>query len=78
MLSGYGILASMDSTQRITVHVPADLLERARRSTGQGITATVREGLQLVAAAEAYRQIRALRGRVPVPVDIERLREDRD
>ena len=68
----------MDATQRITVHVPADLLERARRSTGQGITATVREGLQLVAAAEAYRQMRALRGRVQVPVDLEKLREDRD
>ncbi len=68
----------MDATQRITVHVPADLLERARRSTGRGITATVREGLRLVAAAEAYQQIRALRGRVPVPVDLEGLREDRD
>ena len=68
----------MDSTQRITVHVPADLLARARRSTGRGITATVREGLQLVAAAEAYRQMRALRGRVHVPVDLDKLREDRD
>ena len=68
----------MDTTQRITVHVPADLLRRARRSTGRGITATVREGLQLVAAAEAYQQIRTLRGRVKMPVDLERLREDRD
>ena len=68
----------MDPTQRITVHVPADLLEKARRSTGQGITATVREGLQLVAAAEAYREVRALRGRVRVPVDLDKLREDRD
>ena len=68
----------MDSTQRITVHVPADLLERARRSTGRGITATVREGLQLVAAAEAYRRARALRGHAPVFIDLDELREDRD
>ena len=78
MLSRYGILAGMDSTQRITVHVPADLLERARKSTGRGITATVREGLQMVAASETCRQIRALRGRVPIAIDLEALREDRD
>ncbi len=67
----------METTRKITVHVPADLLEKARTTTGQGITATVCEGLQLVASAEAYRKLRELRGRVTVSVDLERLREDR-
>lgn len=67
----------MGATTKITVHVPADLLERARTTTGRGITATVCEGLQLVAAAEAYRKLRALRGKVAVAVDLGRLREDR-
>lgn len=67
----------MEATRKITVHVPADLLERARTTTGRGITATVCEGLQLVAAAEAYRKLRALRGKVTVTVDLGELREDR-
>ena len=66
----------MQATRKITVHVPSDLLERARTTTGQGITATVCEGLQLVAGAEAYRKLRELRGKVTVSVDLDRLRED--
>lgn len=66
----------MATTQKITVHVPSDLLKKARKSTGRGITETVRQGLRLVAAAEAYRSLRALRGKVAVSIDLEALRED--
>lgn len=66
----------METTQKITVHVPSDLLSKARKSTGRGITETVRQGLRLVAAADAYRSLRALRGKVPISVDLEKLRED--
>jgi hypothetical protein len=64
-------------TTKITVHIPADLLKSARKSTGQGITETVREGLRLVAAREAYERLRKLRGKVKVPIDVDGLREDR-
>lgn len=67
----------MKPERKITVHVPSDLLERAQRSTGEGITETVRRGLRLVAAGEAYRRLRGLRGRVEVSIDLEALREDR-
>ncbi len=67
----------MKTACKITVHVPEELLEKARKSTGEGITATVRRGLQLVAASEAYRQLRELRGKVAVSIDLEELREDR-
>ena len=67
----------MGAAKKITVHVPASLLEQAQRSTGQGITETIRRGLQLVAASEAYKKLRALRGKVSISVDIESLREDR-
>ena len=67
----------MSANQKITVNVPADLLERARRSTGLGITETVREGLQALAAADAYRQLRQLRGKVTLSINTEQLREDR-
>lgn len=67
----------MKAVQKITLHVPEDLLKRAQKSTGQGITETVRQGLRLVAARDAYRKLRDLRGKVKVDVDVETLREDR-
>jgi len=63
--------------RKITVHVPEDLLEKAQQYTGEGITETVRRGLQLVAAGEVYRQLRKLRGRVAVSIDLEAHRQDR-
>ncbi|MCL4818636.1 MAG: hypothetical protein KJ067_05825 [Vicinamibacteria bacterium] len=67
----------MGSTQKVTIEVPADLLRRARRSTGEGITATVRRGLELVAARNAYEELRKLRGKVDLGLDLEELRRDR-
>ena len=67
----------MGTVKKITVHVPEELLEKAQRSTGQGITETIRRGLQLVAASDAYMKLRALRGKVSINVDIKELREDR-
>jgi hypothetical protein len=54
----------MEVVQKITVAIPADLLARAQRASGAGITETVRTGLQLVAASETYAKLRQLRGRV--------------
>jgi hypothetical protein len=62
--------------QKITVHVDRDLLRRARERTGQGVTATIRQGLELVAASEVYDRLRALRGRVTFSIDLKKLRED--
>jgi hypothetical protein len=67
----------MIRTKKVTVDVPEDLLRRARQTTGQGITATIRAGLQLVAATGAYETLRRLRGRVRFSVDWRELREDR-
>jgi hypothetical protein len=54
----------MKSLRKITVEVPADLLEKAQRASGAGITQTVRTGLQLVAASRTYARLRQLRGKV--------------
>ena len=69
--------AVMRATRKVTIEVPAELLRRARRSTGEGITATVRRGLELVAARSAYEDLRRLRGTVSLAIDIEALRQDR-
>jgi hypothetical protein len=63
-------------TTRVTVELTADLLRRARASTGEGITGTIRRGLELVAAARAQERLRALRGKVRFSIDLDDLRDD--
>lgn len=63
--------------RKVTVHLPSDLLDRAQKATGEGITETVRQGLELVAARETFRRVRHLRGSVKFTVDLTRLRDDR-
>ena len=67
----------MPAVQKVTVQVPSDLLRRATKSTGEGLTATVRRGLELVAAQGAYEQLRGLRGKVKFSINLSSLREDR-
>jgi hypothetical protein len=62
---------------KITVQVPRELLAKARQSTGKGITATVLQGLKLLAAQEAYRKLRNLKGKVQFSIRADQLREDR-
>lgn len=63
--------------QKVTVHVDRELLRRAQERTGKGVTATIRQGLELVAASEVYDRLRALRGQVTFSIDLQELREDR-
>ncbi len=67
----------MGAARKITVQLPADLLAKAQRSSGQNLTATIRRGLELVAAGGAYDQLRGMRGRVSFSIDWRKLREDR-
>ena len=67
----------MEERQKITVHVPVDLLAMAQQATGQGVTGTVREGLRMVATRRTCQKLRELRGRVAFSIDLEQLREDR-
>lgn len=67
----------MTTARKITVEVPADLLDKAQRASGVGITQTVRTGLQLVAASKAYARLRELRGKVRFTRTIAQLKADR-
>lgn len=64
--------------QKITVHVNRDLLKRAQRSSKAGISDTVRKGLELLSAQQAYDEFLKLRGKVKLSIDLDELREDRD
>lgn len=66
----------MKAQKKITVHIPEELLQKALDSSGKGLTATVRQGLALVAAGHAYRELRRLRGKVKFSIDLNALRED--
>jgi len=67
----------MKTARKITVEVPQELLETARRASGTGITQTVRAGLQLVAASRAYARLRQLRGRIRFSRSVADLKTDR-
>ena len=72
-----GMLHLVKAVRKITVEVPEDLLSKAQRSTRQGVTATIRRGLELLAARKAYEDLRRLKGRVRFSIDLEQHRADR-
>lgn len=67
----------MEAGRKITIEIPADLLDKAQQATGTGITQTVRTGLQLLAASQAYAQLRQLRGKVRFTRTVAELKTDR-
>ena len=66
------------NVKKITVLLPEDLLKRATTASGEGITPTLRRGLELVAAKDAYKQILKLKGKVDLNIDLNELRRDKD
>jgi phage-related tail fiber protein len=67
----------METARKITVAVPPELLAKAQLASGSGITQTVRIGLQLVAASQAYARLRQLRGKVRFTRTFAELKADR-
>ena len=66
----------MKPIKKVTIHLPSDLLKRAQKATGKGITDTVREALKLIAARRAYEKLREYRGKYEPSIDLNELRED--
>jgi hypothetical protein len=67
----------MEAARKITVEIPEALLEKAQKASGTGVTQTVRTGLQLLAASQAYKQLRGLRGKVRFSRTASELKADR-
>ena len=67
----------MKRSKKVTVVLPEKLLRRAQEYTGEGLTSTIRRGLELVAAGSSYEGLRRLRGKVKLSLDVKELREDR-
>jgi hypothetical protein len=67
----------MSAARKITVEVPRDLLNKAQRASGKGITQTVRTGLQLLAASQAYDRLLQSQGKVRFSRSWQELKDDR-
>jgi hypothetical protein len=71
----YGMSYGMaETTRKITIHVPEDLLAAAQDETGEGVTQTVRRGLELLRRARAYRELAKLRGKIRFEMTADELR----
>lgn len=63
--------------QKITAHIPASLLHDAQSVTGKGITETLKIALTRLAQANAYEDLRKMRGKVQFSIDVAELRKDK-
>ena len=57
--------------------LPEELLDRALKASGEGITPTLRKGLELIAARDAYSSLLKLKGKLNLKIDLAESRRDR-
>lgn len=62
--------------RKSTVELPVDLLKEAQQVTKQGITPTLRRGLEILRAQRAYERLLEMRGQVRFSVTLDDLRDD--
>ena len=67
----------MGHAKKITVEVDEELLDRAQKQARDGVTGTVRLGLEILAAADAYEKRLGLRGKVKFSTSLTTMRKDR-
>ncbi|MGH7838337.1 MAG: hypothetical protein ACREQC_11025 [Candidatus Binataceae bacterium] len=67
----------MKPERKITVHVRGEVLAKAQRATKAGVSETVRKGLELLAASEAYEGLLKMRGKAKFAIALDYLRQDR-
>jgi hypothetical protein len=66
--------------KKVTAMLPTELLDRAMKASGEGLTPTLRKGLELVAAKDSYQQILKLKGKYRSGLGIthQQLKSDRE
>ena len=67
----------MSRARKITVEVDEDLLRRAQKQSREGVTGTVRRGIEILAAADSYERLARLRGKVKFSTTPATMRNDR-
>ena len=66
-----------EEMRKVTVLLPKSLVKRALEASGEGLTPTIRMGLEIVARRSAYERLRQMRGKVKLSINVDELREDR-
>ncbi|MEO8177383.1 MAG: hypothetical protein ABI895_00995 [Deltaproteobacteria bacterium] len=64
-----------ESVRKVTVNLPAKLLDRARETTGLGITETIVKGLEELERGKQRSALRQLRGRIRLELDLDKTRK---
>ena len=67
-----------DPIRKITVHLPAELVEKALKASGKSLTETVADGLQKVVTSWAYDELLKLRGTMKFSQTWQDLKDDRE
>ena len=65
------------SIRKVTMELPEGLVKAALQETQKSLTETVRQGLEILVARRASKQLAALRGKLDLKLDLTELREDR-
>jgi post-segregation antitoxin (ccd killing protein) len=76
MISWMKAIRKKPEMRKITVILPRELVETATRVSKLNLTATIRQGLEAVAATDAYEQLRKLRGKERFSISLKELRRD--
>lgn len=67
----------MKANKKYTVELEESLVKSAVRATGKSFTDTVRQGLRILAASEAYSELSKMRGTVDLDLDVKKMRKDK-
>jgi len=65
---------SVRNLRKVTVNLPADLLDDALALTGRGLTLTLIEGLTEIQRRHKRTALRKLRGKIRLDLDLDRTR----
>jgi len=55
-------MPTLETSKKVTVQVPAHLLKKAQKFTGNGVTQTITAGLEKLAASRTYQKLGSLKG----------------
>jgi len=73
-----GVMKAEKKIKKITVMLPQNLLKRAMQESGEGITPTLKKGLELIAAKGVYKKLLGLKGKIDLKLDLNESRKNRD
>lgn len=67
-----------EEIQKITAHIPKELLQNAQKITHKGITETIKVGLKKIVTQQAYQNLLKLGGKCKIDLDLKELRKDKE